>query len=168
MGDKLSSSFDHEFLNYYKDKIRNVYESIANNGYELRYHSDQELNSNFGVATQEAVLFKITSSMWHKDNSVYDFFGKLTDGVLVVSSLTSPEDLNNALQNKKSGTYVILVKLSEIFNNRLPFSIKRIFFRQPESLITVLKRNWLLSGYRIKILKNEKKLTSIINNQIFN
>lgn len=168
LGDKLSSSFDHEFLNFFKDKVRNIYDSIAENGFEMRYKSDQDLNITSGMDNHDTVIYQVTSSRWHKNVTVNDLFGKVADGVLVISSLTSTKDLAQALENKQAGTYIILVKLSELFNHRSPISIKSIFFRSPETAITTLKRNWMISGYKRRVLKNEKELTNMINNQIFN
>ncbi|MEJ0057061.1 MAG: DUF58 domain-containing protein [Bacteroidota bacterium] len=61
--------FDTELLNVYKDKVRNLFEGLQKNGYDVRIPQDQEIPKLSGMSDKKNELFQITAASWQRGKS---------------------------------------------------------------------------------------------------
>ncbi|MFQ3576069.1 MAG: DUF58 domain-containing protein [Cytophagales bacterium] len=159
----FSEAFDKEMLNQFKDKIRYVLDSTKTSEFECKLILDQTADGNFDLEENERELYQISVAKWRNDYELKDFFKPNTNGVLVLSSLISKEEILEVLSERKEDEVTLfIVKVSDVFKNTVPFSWEKLFFDVKESQASKLKRDWIFSGYRRKVLKNEKLLVEAL------
>jgi hypothetical protein len=160
----FSEDFDNHMLNYYKDKVRIIYESCKKTNVACKLFIDQEINEFEELETDDRDIFKISVATWQKNYELETFFNRNASGIYVLPTLIEVTVLENVLQNfSLFDKTLIIVKVSDSFKKLLPFSWQKLFFDVPELKENKIKRDWLLSGYRHKVLKNEKKIQSLLN-----
>jgi hypothetical protein len=149
------SVFSTYLLNNYKDRLRIVYETAKSNGFVVKHQPDQVVDHAM-MANADVILYNISLSNWQTDQGLDAYVGKKRGGVLCVSSLVNIEDLQKVLARTDNTLMVFYIKLSKAFEKKSPITFAKLFIRKDESRDTVLKRKWLLSTLRNKVLKNEK------------
>lgn len=159
-----NSAFGQFFNNYYKDRLRVIYETAKTNGFAIKHQPDQHVDESL-IADADKTLYNISLSKWQNDNSIVNYLGNKKGGVLCISSLTDAQELENLLSGPEAAFYTIFyTKLSLAFKNKLPLNFWNILVVAEEKPETVLKRKWLLSPLKSSIQKNEAALEKILNN----
>jgi len=154
------------FLNFYKRAAWTVFDSLSKKGFEVRFIPDQsagQLNSN---DNKELVRYAITLSNWQREMSLKELVNRRTASVVLISSLSDPNELKELVEEMGSEVTFLLVKLSECMHeNKIREWVKWIFVQENETDKGLLKAAWNLSPLRLKILQNEKELEKIIKEQ---
>lgn len=160
---QLSNSFFKELLNYYKNSVWTVYDTLAKKEWELRYVPDQQ----FTIPEQATIADKnariISNSYWHQEVSLQAYFNPSKGAVLCISSFTDTKALQELLAICDTSTVVYLVKCSQVFKQSLPLHfIKRLLFLPPEDRLYKTRVNWLFSPMRVAVKKKEALLETIL------
>jgi hypothetical protein len=77
------------------------------------------------------------------------------------------EEIEELLTNKTPDTLIFFVKISQMWQNRHAFNLLSLFIKTDEHPLDTLKRSWLLSPGRKKILNNEKQIQKYLEDQLF-
>ncbi|HTF82667.1 MAG TPA: hypothetical protein VL947_13115 [Cytophagales bacterium] len=153
------SALGKYLLNYYKDRLRVVYESAKANGYLIRHIPDQVVDQ--GMSTNaDLVLYHLSLSAWHNDQHLDQYVGNRKGGIVCISSLVSIDDLKMLLGKKDASYLIFYTRLSDVFKSKASITWAKLFIRTEESRDTVFKRKWLFAGIRTKLLKNERLIES--------
>jgi hypothetical protein len=159
----LGEGYLKEMLNYYKNSVWTVYDTLAKKEWELRYVPDQAFNVPEHLKTGEKNARIISNSEWQKDASLQQYFNARQGAVLCVSSLTDPDELRQVLEQCDASTVVYFVKCSQVFHHFVVWNwVKRIFFLPPKDRLNKLRARWVFSPMRLQIQKREKEIEEIL------
>jgi len=150
--------FETELLNVFKDQVRNLFEALQQNGYEVRMPQDQEVFKLTGLSERKNELFQITAASWQKNIPAGVFVNPNKAAFVCVSSLTPVSEVDAILKNLPPNVPLVVVKLSDAIPSPFQISIKDIFFKPPKHPTDRLRQPWLLSSLRRDLQKNEKKI----------
>lgn len=165
----LGEGYLKEMLNYYKNNIWTVHDTLSKKEWAMRYIPDQEFTVPEHLPDAEKNARIISNSNWHSDKSVDQYFHAGKGAVLCISSLTDPNDLKNLLEKCDATTVVYFVKLSRVFRHFVAWNwIKRLIFLPPKDRLNKLRTSWVFSPLRIQINKREKEIEDILNKSSVN
>ncbi len=160
----LDDGYGQEMLNYYKNSIWTVYDTLARKEWEMRYLPDQSFSIPENLGAGERATRIISNSTWQTDTPLSGYFNARQGTVLCISSFTDPHDLENILEQCDSGTILYFAKCSSVFHHFAPFTwIKRILFLPPNDRLAKLRTRWTFSPIRIKVLRNERLISNILS-----
>jgi hypothetical protein len=163
-----SSEFKKAMLNYYKVKIRQVYEALGRTEFTVKYMPDQELTSPDTIEDESPLwLYQLSTSVWQSNKEATDYMTSKKEGIYCISSLVPISEVEEILSNKAPDTLVFFIKISSMFQNRRVFNILSILIKTDEHPLNILKRKWLFSSSRKKILNNEKLIEKYLDDQLF-
>lgn len=154
--------FDSELLNLYKDHVRNLYESLLVTGLDVRFIPDQETSTNFSVEEKDVPVYHISTAHWQTNRDLRSYVVKKDAGLVAVSSLIPVADVEQLLQDLPANVTLVLVKVSDVFRHHRIFKFKDLFFQHTNESLDRVKRSWLLSGFRRRLLKNEKAIEQLL------
>lgn len=158
-----NSVIDAPFLNYYKTLCWSVYQQLATKGFEVRYIPDQPIPATNLPSAQEQVRYTITVSHWQDDNNLKDIVKPGNASVLVVSSLSDPEQLREFAESYGNEVSIIFIPLSDALEeNSVAGWVKWLFVEHEKDRHASYKTKWSLSPLRYKLKENEKEILSII------
>ena len=155
-------AFETELLNVYKDKVRNLFEALQHNGYEVKMPQDQEVAKLQGLSEKKNELFQITAASWQNQLSLTAFVNYSKAAFVSASSLTPANEIAAIVRNLPLSVPLVVVKLSDAIPSPFQLSIKDIFFRPEKKPSDKLRQPWLLSSLRRDLLKNEKEIEVIL------
>jgi hypothetical protein len=160
----LSEGYLKEMLNYYKNNVWTVYDTLSKKEWEMRYVPDQSFNLPEHLSPAEKTARIISNSGWHTDASLSHYFSPRHGAVLIVSSLTDPEELRNMLDQCDASTVVYFVKCSRVLKQFVAWHwLKRLILLPPKDRLNRLRSRWIFSPIRIQILRREKEIEEILN-----
>ena len=157
-----SDKFNAELLNYYKDNVRALYETLKKQGADVRYIADQETLKAFEVPENEKVLYQISTSKWQSDRDPRSFYNNNETAVVCISSLVPAEEVRALLEARGSKATVFFIKVSEALEGGWKINLKVLFVQSPPNPLKQLKKRWRFSRYRKTIIKNEKALAEVL------
>lgn len=157
------SDYGKEMLNYFKNQIWTVYDTIAEKGFELRYISDQTVHTSESGTAAERTARIISGSDWQKEKALGDYFNLRQGTVLCVSSLCDIRDFKALVDSAEPGTVIFFVKLSNCFRQFMAWSwLKRLIFLPPKDRLSRLRGRWGFSTLRPQIKKREREIEAIL------
>lgn len=150
--------FETELLNVYKDHVRNLFEAVQRNGYDVRIPQDQEIPKLSGLGDKKIELFQITAASWQNKNapSVYVKYNKAA--FVCLSSLTPASEIELIARNLPQVIPLVIVKLSTAIPSPFQMKIKDIFFRPEKKPSDNLRQPWMISSLRKKLQHNEVEI----------
>lgn len=154
--------FDSELLNVYKDKLRNVFEALKKNEYDLRIPMDQEVPRLSGMSDKKIELFQISAASWQKEKPPVTFVEPNKAAFVCVSSLVPAAEIEMLMRNLPFNVPVMVVKLSDAIPSPFEIKLKNIFFRPETQPSDKLQRPWFLSPLRNKLIKNETDIVKAL------
>lgn len=159
------NNFSAEMLNYYKNRIWTVFETLTTKEWEVKFIPDQQLQIPEQVDIKSYVQRTISNSTWQKDRDLQDYFEPRYGAVLCISSFNDPAAVRHMLEQCSADTVVYYVKLSRTFSAFLPWTwLKRIFLLSPEDRLKRIRSRWLLSPSRFQLIKKEKEIEELLRN----
>lgn len=169
LGNSLDNGFMKEMLNYYKNAVWTVYDTLAEKQWELRYVPDQSFNIPESLSTAERAMRTISSSEWQAGTPLAEYFSPKNGTVLCVSSLTDVQELRNIIEQADSGTIIYFVKVSRVFRHFAAFTLlRRIIFLPPKDRLNKLRSRWTFSTLRISTRRREKEIEAILQSSGIN
>ncbi len=159
----MGEGYLKEMLNYYKNNVWTVYDTLSRKEWEMRYIPDQSFSIPEQLTEGEKSARVISNSVWHKDASLQQYFNPKSGKVLCISSFTDPQELVNMLDRCDAATVVYFVKLSNTFRHFAPLTLlSRIIFRSPQDRLSKLRSRWTFSPVRLLVQKREKEIEEIL------
>ncbi len=159
----LSEGYLKEMLNYYKNNVWTVYDTLSRREWDMRYIPDQSFNIPELLTEEEKAARIISNSTWHKDRQLQQYFNPRTGAVLCISSLTEPQELENLLERCDASTVVYFVKLSRTFRHFVPLNwISRLIFSPPQDRLSRLRTRWTFSPIRYQVRNRETELEKLL------
>ncbi|HYD22415.1 MAG TPA: DUF58 domain-containing protein [Flavipsychrobacter sp.] len=159
----LNEGYLKEMLNYYKNYVWTVYDTLSKKEWEMRYMPDQTLTVPEHLTEAEKSARIISNSSWHADKSVAMYFKPKQGAVLCISSLVDPEELRNVISQCDASTVVYFVKVSRVFRHFVAWNwVKRLIFLPPKDRLSKLRGTWVFSPIRLQIQRREKEIESIL------
>lgn len=159
----LNEGYLKEMLNYYKNCVWTVYDTLARKEWDMRYIPDQSFNVPEHLSAAERSARIISNSTWHNDQLLNKYFNARHGTVLCISSLTDIEDLRNTLEYCDAGTVVYFVKLSKTFRHFVAWNwLKRLILLPPKDRLNKLRSRWIFSSIRMQVIKREKEIEELL------
>ncbi len=160
----LGEGYFKEMLNYYKNCVWTVYDTLSKKEWNLSYIPDQSFNLPEFTDEAEKTARIISNSNWHKDNDLEHYFNPKHGSVLCISSMTDPNELRNLLERCDSSTVVYFVKASLVMKHFAPLNlIGRLIFLPPQDRLSRLRTRWTFSPLRIQIHRREKEIEAVLS-----
>ncbi|MCE3278929.1 MAG: hypothetical protein K0S44_1120 [Bacteroidetes bacterium] len=151
------------FLNYYKTICWSVYKQFQQKGFDTRYIPDQSIPTAQMEDLKSQVRYSISVSKWHKDKRIQDFIKTKDASVVIISSLSDPQQVQQLLESNGNDITFIFVPLTEgLKKQHLGDWIQWLFVQQEKDAMAVYKTSWSISLLRLKIIKNEKRLKELL------
>jgi hypothetical protein len=156
-------------LNYYKNNVWTVYDTLSKKEWALRYIADQQFNIAEHLSDTEKTSRIISNSDWGNGKILNQYFNPRHGTVLCISSLTDTEELENLLDRCDGSTVIYFVKLSKVFRQFAMWTwFKRLLLLPPKDRLNKLRATWIFSTLRLQILKREKAIEALLNNSNVN
>lgn len=159
---------DQEILNGYKDQLRNLFESVQANGYEVRFIPDQETSRSFSVSEKEKPLYHISTASWQRDRDLKAYVNTRDMAVVCITPLVPADDVALFLSNCPPNVTVALVRSTDVLERRRVVRLADLFFRRRKDPMNRLVRRWKFSGHRRQILQNEKAIIALLQQSAAN
>ena len=151
------------FLNYYKTLVWSVYKQLSQKGFEVRYIPDQDIPKNKMPVEAEQIKYSISVSQWHTDNELKEYVKTKDASVVIISSLTNIDDVNELVERFGNEIAFIFVPLTDSLNKQhFGDWLQWLFVQQEKDAIAKYKTNWSLSLLRIKVAQNEKQIKQLL------
>jgi hypothetical protein len=163
----LGEGYLKEMLNYYKNNVWTVYDTLSHKEWEMRYIADQSLSISENLSEDERTARIISNSGWHTDRSLADYFKPKQGAVLCISSLVDVKELESMLEQCDASTVVYFVKVSKVFRHFVPLGwLQRLLFRSPKDRLNKLRTSWTFSPMRVQIQKREKEIEELLKRSV--
>lgn len=159
----MDNGYLKEMLNYYKNNVWTVFDTLSKKEWEMRYIPDQTFNTPEHLDIKERTARIISNSEWQKNTSLSQYFNPKKGAVLCISSFTDTEELHNILEQCDASTVVYFVKCSQVFHHFVAWGwLKRILFLPPKNRLHKLRGKWMFSPMRLQIQKREREIEAIL------
>lgn len=156
--DTKEDPFAGELLNSYKDRVRNLFEALERNGFDMRLPHDQETPKLQGMGDKKNELFHIASASWQDYSAPNEFVNARKAAFVCLSSMTSASEVGRLLSSLPMHVPVVAVRLSEGIRSPFRFRIREIFFAPERTPADKLRRPWLIAPLRMRLKKNEEEI----------
>jgi hypothetical protein len=154
--------FETELLNAYKDKVRNLFEALDKNDYEVRIPSDQEVQKLPGMSDKKNELFQITAANWQKNLQPVKYVASTKAAFVSLSSMVPSSEVGQLLGNIPFNVPVVVVRMSDAILSPFRIRIKNIFFVPEKNASDSLRKPWLISPLRSKLQQNEREILRML------
>ena len=151
-------AFETELLNIYKDRVRNLFEALQRNGYDVKIPQDQEVPKLSGLNEKKNELFQITAANWQNGTNPTAFVKVDKAAFVCLSSLSPVAEVESIIKTLPLSTPLVVVKLSDAISSPFQISVKDIFFRPAKQPTDALRKPWIISSLRRDLIKNEKAI----------
>jgi hypothetical protein len=158
-------AFETELLNVYKDQVRNLFEAVQKNGYDVRIPQDQEVPKLSGLGDKKIELFQITAASWQDKNAPSTYIKYTKAAFVCLSSLTPASEIEIIARNLPQAIPLVIVKLSTAIPSPFQMKMKDIFFRPEKKPSDKLRQPWLLSSLRKSLQQNETALENALRDR---
>lgn len=158
-------AFETELLNVYKDLVRNLFEAVQKNGYDVRIPQDQEVPKLSGLGDKKIELFQITAATWQDKNAPSTYVKYNKAAFVCLSSLTPASEVETIARNLPRAIPLVIVKLSTAIPSPFQMKVKDIFFRPEQKPSDNLRQPWLFSSMRKTLLHNEAEIENALRDR---
>lgn len=159
----LSDSYLKEMLNYYKNYVWTVYDTLSKKEWSMRYVPDQQFTVPEHIDEDEKSARIISNSNWQKETGLLNYFNPQKGTVVCISSFTDINELQELLEQADASTIIYFIKTSRVFKHFVPWNwLKRLIFLPPKDRLNKLRTRWTFSPMRIQIQKKEKEIEKIL------
>ncbi|MBN1349835.1 DUF58 domain-containing protein [candidate division KSB1 bacterium] len=157
-------------LDYYKDRIRQVIDSIVARGFTVRLTTDQQIQTNYQLNEHERLLYQISSSSWQNEFSVASFMDPRTGTqafsgpkIVFFSSLCPVDDLMRIFPIRAESCKIFWFQVSSLFQKSEPgFAWKKLFLFEQSGPMRAARRKLGGQKYRRFIAHNEMSIQNFV------
>ena len=159
----LGEGYLKEMLNYYKNCVWTVFDTLSKKEWEVSYIPDQSFSTPDESDEAEKAARIISNSAWHKDKPLQEYFNVKYGTVLCISSLTDPKELSELLERCDASTVIYFVKASNVFRHFAALNLlSRIIFRPRQDRLARLRTRWIFSPMRLQVQRREKDIEAVL------
>lgn len=159
----MNDDYLKEMLNYYKNSVWTIYDTLSHKEWDMRYIPDQSFNIPEQLSEAERSARIISNSTWHTDVPLPQYFNPKDGTVLCISSFTDIQELGNMLDRCDASTVVYFVKVSNVMKHFAPLNwLRRIIFLPPQDRLTRLRTTWSFSPMRVQIHRREREIEELL------
>ncbi len=160
----LGEGYFKEMLNYYKNSVWTVYDTLSKKEWNLSYIPDQSFNTPEHADESEKTARIISNSNWQKDADLEHYFNPKHGSVLCISSMVDPTELKNLLERCDASTVVYFVRISNIMKHFAPLNLlSRLILLPPKDRLSRLRTRWTFSPIRVQIHRREKEIEAVLS-----
>ncbi len=158
-----ANAYSDAMLNYYKNYVWTVFEALAHKEFEINFVPDNQIKipkqENYAAWVQR----NIANSNWQQSLTLSNYFKPRYGSVLVISSLNTPEEVAEVMEQCSKDTLVYYAKLSDCFKSATPLSLLwRIILHPPQDKYKRIRGTWFFSPFRFRLQKREQKIEKIL------
>ncbi|MBG9376622.1 DUF58 domain-containing protein [Panacibacter sp. DH6] len=151
------------FLNYYKTVLWGIYQQLQKQGFELKFIQDQQTPVKHFNDHAQMVQYAITTSKWQNDKALKEFVNNKDASLVIVSSFSIADELQNMLDSVGGNTVIVFVKLSRSLHySYFTGILKWLFVQAEKNELDVYKSKWQLSLLRPKVMQNERRIEAML------
>lgn len=154
--------FEKELLNVYKDAVRNLFEALQHNGYDVKMPPDQEVPRLAGVTEKKNELFQITVASWQHSLVPTAYVSTSKAAFVCLASLTPVQQIETLIRNLPENIPLMVVKLSNAIPSPFKIKVRDMLFRPEKNPTDKLRQPWLVSSLRRTLTKNEKEIAIVL------
>jgi hypothetical protein len=154
--------FETELLNSYKDKVRNLFEALEKNGYEVRIPYDQDVQRLPGMSDKKNDLFQIAAAHWQKNMEPVRYINSSKAAFVSLSSMVPANEVGQLLGSLPFQVPVVVIRMSDAITSPFNIRLKSIFFIPERSASESLRKPWIISPLRSKLLQNEREIQRML------
>jgi len=158
----LNGIFEREILNSYKDKVRNIFEALQQNGFEVKIQYDQELQKISGMGDAKNELFHISAAHWQNENIPSELISSSKAAFVCLSAFSSAAEVQKVIERLPEQTPIVVVRLSDAIGSPFNFSIRNLFFVPEKTAADELRRPWLIAPLRTRLIINERAILKLL------
>ncbi len=151
-------------LDFYKTACWTLYDQLTKQDLQIRFMKDQEVPQRAVDPGRKLVEYTIAVSHWQRETSLQQLVKPNETSLVCISSFSAPEDLAYLLANGTHNMTLALVPLSRAIP--LPKGIKWLrwlWVEEEKDPVNRQQIKWLLSADRKKMMMNEEKLQTMID-----
>jgi hypothetical protein len=159
----VASGYMSEMLNYYKNCIWTVYDTLSQKEWHVSYIPDQSFSVSETNDDAEKTARIISNSAWQDQRPLEQYFNPRTGAVLCISSFVDITDLQNMLERCESGTVVYFIKVSNRLKHYAALHwLYRLVFLPPKDRLSRLRASWVFSPLRLEVRRREKAVLATL------
>lgn len=160
-----SKIIDGLFMNNFKNKVFNVYESLQKTKLEVNMHFDQlEQGGHFDTKLDQ-IKYAIVKSSWQNSVSIQEFVKPKSASVLVLHSFSNARDVEDLIDRSGNQCSFIFVKHSSALNNQFVKDwLLWAFVQSNEDDLHYAKTTFKATPLYRQLVANESKLESVLKN----
>lgn len=152
-----------ELLNVYKDSLRQVYDAVSRNQYSVRLIKDQEEQQDAPNAEVSKDLYFLSTAHWQSDQLPSEIFINPKTAVICLSSAVPVEEIENLFGKLALHVPVMVFALSDALGPAVKFSVKDVFFRRKQHVLSEVRGSWWISPLRKKLKQNEQRIRAAVH-----
>lgn len=161
LGDATSGGFEQQLLNGYKDKLRNIFETLQKSEYEVRMPTDQETPKLQGESDKHSELLHLAAASWQKDRPLTEYVNARKAAFVCLSTLVPVNEVAQLLNNLAPDVPVVAIRMSDAIRSPFRMKLKNIFIVPEETPADKLSNAWLLSPLRSRLKDNEREMLNL-------
>jgi hypothetical protein len=159
----VGEGYMRELLNYYKNCVWTVYDTLAQKDANVSLIPDQPFSAPETTDEHERVARTISNSNWQRDIQPSQYFNVKTGAVLCVSSLIDVADLRALLERCDPSVVIYFVRVSNRLKHFAPLNwLARLVLLPPKDRLNRLRTTWTFSPLRTQVLKREKEIREVL------
>ena len=163
IGSDLYPMLSGIFLNQFKTITWNAYLQLSKKNLLLKYVPDQPAKTIFADDPMQKIKYIISTSNWHHDKDLQQYFKKDEASVLCISSFTNASQLEDIVSRSGKDLVVIFVELSKTFQSiKVKDWLQWLFVRPSGDSLDKLKLSWNISPLKRKVIENEVRIKKIL------
>ncbi len=155
--------YKKEMLNYYKNCVYTVYDTLSKKEWKVNFVPDQFFKESGEQDASIVTAQIISNANWQVDKTISGYFNPKTGSVLCVHSFVDPVELEAVLDRCDATVVVYFVKLSRTFRQLIPLRfLLRIIMQPPKDRLNRLKGTWPFSPFNFATKKREKQIEQVL------
>ena len=159
----LYEQMEAVLLNHYKTVMWNTYLALSKQNLLIKYIPDQQPGKALADDPHQKIKYIISTSEWHTNKDLGQYFKKEDASVLCISSFTDTRQLKQIIEGSGNDLVVVFVKLSQAFDTmKVTDWMKWVFVKPSRDSLDKLRFAWNISPIKRDVIQNEKDIFHIL------
>lgn len=153
------------FMNNFKNKVFNVFESLQKTKLEVNMHFDQQEQGGHFDTKLDQIKYAIVKSSWQNLVTIQEFVKPKSASVLVLHSFSNARDVEDLIDSSGNQCSFIFIKHSGALNNQfIKDWLLWAFVQSNKDDLHYAKTTFKATPLYRQIVANETKLESVLKN----
>ena len=160
-----SKIIDGLFMNNFKNKVFNVFESLQKTKLQVNMYFDQVEQGGHFDTKSDQIKYAIVKSNWQNSVSIQEFVKPKSASILVLHSFSNPRDIEDLIDSSGNQCSFIFIKHSAALNYRIVKDwLLWAFVQSSKDDLHYSKTTFKATPLYRQIVANEIKLESVLKN----